>query len=127
MTKFRVRNKCTLSTMVCIPFEPIFRVFQSVYHCFQCLTTGLEPIPTGDSKILSIGESQTDNCRHKSSYLSNSFKKQTLQKLTKPFNRLIKKEYNSDTVIRSLTIAYNFGFNIDSLIGSLHSKNKLLA
>ena len=41
------------------------------------------------------------------------------QKLTKPLNRLIKKGYSYDTVVRSLKIAY-FGVNIDSLIGSLH-------
>ena len=36
------------------------------------------------------------------------------QKLTKPLNRLIKKGYSYDTVVRSLKIAY-FGVNIDSL------------
>ena len=41
------------------------------------------------------------------------------QKLIKPLNRLIKKGYSYDTVVRSLKIAY-FGVNIDSLIGSLH-------
>ena len=33
------------------------------------------------------------------------------QKLTKPLNRLIKKGYSYDTVVKSLKIAY-FGFNI---------------
>ena len=41
------------------------------------------------------------------------------QKLTESLNRLIKKGYSYDTVVRSLKIAY-FGVNIDSLIGSLH-------
>lgn len=41
------------------------------------------------------------------------------QKLTKPLNRLIKKGYSYDTVVRSLKIAY-FGVNIESLIRSLH-------
>ena len=41
------------------------------------------------------------------------------QKLTKPLNSLFRKGYSFDTVVRSLKIAY-FGFNIDSLIGSLH-------
>ena len=56
-------------------------------------------------------------------YGNNLYKAQkyqySSQKLTKPLNRLIKKGYSYDTVVRSLKIAY-FGFNIDSLIGSLN-------
>ena len=49
-------------------------------------------------------------------------------KLTKPLNRLIKKGYNYDTVVKSFKIAY-FGVNIESLISlcvgteHIYSKN----
>ena len=41
------------------------------------------------------------------------------QKLTKPLNRLIKKGYSYETVVKPLKIAY-FGFNKGLCIGTKH-------
>ena len=98
----------------CFRYHKLVKTFAKFYHRYKdiirkCSSTCRLLIRSGISHPIFYG-----NILYKAQKCQYS-----PQKLTKPLNRLIKKGYSYDTVVRPLKIAY-FGVNIDSLIGSLH-------
>ena len=113
---FSERNLCTTEKLLHQGFRyhTLVKTFTKFYHRYK------EIIRKYNSTCKHLIQS---GILYPIFYVSILYKSQKCQyspqKITKPLNRLIKKGYSYDSVVRSLKIAY-FGFNIDSLIGPLH-------
>ena len=115
---FSERNLCITEKLLHQGFryQKLVKTFTKFYHQYDEIirkynSTCRHLIRSGISHPMFYGNIlyKAQNCQY------------SPQKLTKLLNRLIKKRYSYDTVVRSLKIVY-FGLNIDSLIAkeSLH-------